>query len=312
MVNSTPISGVTVDGVRAVSPRAEARVIESSRNVAVVVATLYGDRVSSTGVDMYSARREVRAGSEIFHLRSREETVASDGSYRVLRADARQSSTRSRDVRLTRLDVIRAGICAEERRAELKGEARLHDTIPGLPRVLLRVDEPGSFTFATAAPPGADLPELYGRPPYPRAALLTVLRGLAQVARTLEGFHATGKAHRALRPEVLIASRDRLWLRDAGLAATPPAAGEGPAAYRAPEQERAHATPATDVHQLAAIVYHLVTGEAPGTDPLPVARLRPEWATALDPPLLAALRSEPRRRPELRDLTHALTGAVPG
>jgi hypothetical protein len=91
-----------------------------------------------------------------------------------------------------------------------------------------------------------------------------------------------------------------------------PGPGGGPAAYRAPEQESARAGPATDVHQLAAIVYHLVTGEAPGPDPLPVVRLRPEWAIALDRPLLAALRSEPRQRPELRDLTHALSGAVPG
>jgi hypothetical protein len=149
---------------------------------------------------MYSARREVRAGSEIFYLRRREEIVASDGSYRVLRADARQASARSRDVRLTRLDVLRPGVCAEERRSELKGEARLHDTIAGLPRVLLRVDDALAFTFATVVPPGASLPELYGRPPYSRAALVAVLRGLPQVARTLEGFHATGKAHRALRP----------------------------------------------------------------------------------------------------------------
>jgi hypothetical protein len=261
---------------------------------------------------MYSARREIRAGSEIFHLRGSEETVASDRSYRVLRADARQASARSRDVRLTRLDVVRPGVCAEERRASLKTEARLHDTIPGLPRVLLRVDEASAFTFATAMPPGAELPELYGRPPYSRPALVAVLRGLPQVARTLEGFHAIGKAHRALRPEVLIASRDRLWLRDAGLAATAPAAGEGPAAYRAPEQELARAGPATDVHQLAAIVYHLVTGEAPGADPLPVARLRPEWAAALDEPLMAALHPVPARRPDLRDLTHALSSATPG
>ncbi|MEU4619943.1 hypothetical protein AB0G04_08175 [Actinoplanes sp. NPDC023801] len=268
--------------------------------------------MSSTGVDMYAARREIRAGSEIFHLRGRAETVAPDGSYRVLRADARQASAGSRDVCLTRLDVIRPGICAEERRAGLRNEARLHDSIPGLPRVLLRVDDRAAFTFVTAMPPGAILPELYGRPPYPGAALVAVLRALPHVARTLEGFHATGKAHRALRPEVLIASRDRLWLRDAGLAATPPVAREGPAAYRAPEQNRARATPATDVHQLAAMIYHLVTGEAPAADPLPVARLRPEWAAALDGPLRAALHPDPGQRPHLRDLTHALSGAVPG
>ncbi|WP_143133885.1 hypothetical protein [Actinoplanes philippinensis] len=263
----------------------------------------------STGVDMYSRRREVRAGGEIFSVRAFDEVVALDEGYRVLRADARQGSGRGREVRLVRLDVFRGAPGADQRRAELKVEARLHGEVAGLPRVVFRFEERDAFTFATAVPPGVALTELYGRPPLPGRALAAVLRGFALVGRTLEGLHRTGRAHRALRPEVLFASRDRMWLRDAGLAAAPPEAGEGVDAYRAPEQRRAVVGPATDVHQLAAIAYHLVTGEAPGADPLPVALLRPEWGR-LDEMLAGALHPDPRRRPALGDLTAALARAA--
>ncbi|MEU4157729.1 hypothetical protein [Actinoplanes sp. NPDC026670] len=224
----------------------------------------------------------------------------------MLRAEARQGSVRGRDVRLARLEVARRGDCPERRRAELKVEARLHDVVAGLPRVVFRYDEAGSYTFATGMPPGVAITELHGRPPLAGRVLHDVLRGIALVGRTLEGLHETGRAHRALRPEVLLASRDRMWLRDAGLAATPPEAGEGTDAYRAPEQQRAAGGAATDVYQLAAIVYHLVTGEAPGPDPLPVARLRPEW-DRLDEPLAAALHPDPRRRAALGELIRGLT-----
>jgi hypothetical protein len=252
--------------------------------------------------------REIRVGREIFHVRRVEETEAPDGSWRLLRADARQATTRSREVRLTRLDMSRPGQAAKRRKAELRDEARLHGETYGLPRVILRVDEAGLFAFATGMPPGSGLLDVYGRPPYPGIALDAVLRGLPQVARTLNDLHSAGKAHRALRPEVLIVSRDRMWLRDAGLAATSPVAGEGPAACRAPEQERPILTapgPATDVYQMAAIVYHLATGEPPGRDPLPPGLLRPALAGELEEPILAALSVDPRRRPSVQDLLGA-------
>ncbi|GGN96421.1 hypothetical protein GCM10010112_87650 [Actinoplanes lobatus] len=250
--------------------------------------------------------REIEIGGSRFRLTGEpEEREAPDGSYRLLRSGARYVTAPSREVRVTRLEIL-----AETRKiAELRQEAKLHDTVAGLPRVLIRAETPNSFAFVTASPPGEPLPSAYGRPPYPRIALDTLVRGLPQVARTLEGLHASGRAHRALRPEALIASRDRLWLRDAGLAAMPAVAGEGPAEYRAPEQNRPILTPpgpASDVYQLAAIVYHLATGEPPGGDPPPPGLLRPELAPELEEPLLRALADEMDRRPALGEFVHAL------
>ncbi|WP_250009046.1 hypothetical protein [Actinoplanes sp. M2I2] len=178
---------------------------------AAVLARPRGDREVSVGQARYRLIGEA------------EQTEARDGSYRLLRADARQATAPSREVRLSRLEVLGD---AEQRRAELKHEAQLHGTVVGLPKVLAREDRREGFTFITEMPPGAGLSAVYGRAPYPGIILDTLVRLLPQVARTLEGLHAVGKAHRALRPEVLIASRERLWLRDAGLAAVPATAGE--------------------------------------------------------------------------------------
>lgn len=252
------------------------------------------------------AEPEIEIGGSRFRLAGEpDEHEAPDGSYRLLRAAARNVTVPSRDVRVTRLEIL----APTGKAAELRREAKLHDTVAGLPKVLVRAETPHSFAFATASPPGEPLPSVYGRPPCPGIVLDTLVRGLPQVARTLDGLHAIGCAHRALRPEALIASRDRLWLRDAGLAAAPAVPGEGPAAYRAPEQDRPALTPpgpTTDVYQLAAILYHLATGELPGGDPPPPGLLRPELAPELEEPLLRALSNEMSRRPALWDFVRAV------
>ena len=89
--------------------------------------------------------------------------------------------------------------------------------------------------------------------------------------------------------------------------------GEGPPEYRAPEQERPirHPPgPATDVYQIAAIVYHLATGQTVGRRPVPPSFLRPELTAALDAPVLAGLAPEPAARPALERLLGSLSGVL--
>lgn len=256
------------------------------------------------------ADREVHINGEAYRLVGDPvETGSPDGSYQLLRTDARPTARPDRDVRLAMLNVVsqRGPV------VELGREAELHESVAGLPPVLARESRRHTFSLVTALPPGAPLLSAYGLPPYPRVALDALVNGLPHLGRTLSDLHAGGGAHRALRPAVLFASRDRLWLRDAGLAATPIAAGEGPPEYRAPEQDRPILVapgPATDVYQLAAIVYHLTTGTLPGLDPAPPGLLRPDLSPAWEQPLLAALSSEPEQRPDMRELVHSLVEAL--
>ncbi|MDT8913394.1 SEFIR domain-containing protein [Amycolatopsis sp. PS_44_ISF1] len=142
------------------------------------------------------------------------------------------------------------------------------------------------------------------------------LAAIAGLCRPLAALHLRGLSHRALTPEGII-RRDggELLLRDLGLATTAFRPGEGPAEYRAPEQRPrggGRAGPWTDVHQLAAVAYHLVTGHRPQpTGPLPVHALAPDLPPLAAEHLDAALRPEPGRRPSLDALAAAFRGRPP-
>lgn len=138
-----------------------------------------------------------------------------------------------------------------------------------------------------------------------------LLRGLAGLCRTLATLHQRGLAHRSLAPDVLIALDDAgLVLRDLGLAAVPPMPGEGPEDYRAPEQTRRHPGrpgPPTDVYQLAAVSYHLITGDLPHPRvPLPIRNLAPDVSEPAARALDVALTPDPAERPGAAHLTDAL------
>ncbi|MFJ8578406.1 hypothetical protein [Micromonospora sp. NPDC093277] len=235
-----------------------------------------------------------------------------DRSYRECCAPARQLAPQERDVRIVRLDVLRAGRRSDDRRAQLIRAADLQRRLPGLARILDVRHDAGQVTVI-AERSGPSLPDTYGPPPYPGIALDSLLRGLPAVARTLDALHDAGHAHRALHPGTLLVALNGLILRDVGLAVVPAAAGEGHPAYRAPEQDRPALLPpgpVTDVYQLAAVIYHLAVGQPPGSAPPLPTLMRPELSPSLDAPLLAGLAPTPADRPTPRDLVAALTGVL--
>jgi hypothetical protein len=101
--------------------------------------------------------------------------------------------------------------------------------------------------------------------------------------------------------------------RDLGLAGFHPETGEGPGGHRAPEQHRVpeHTPgPATDVYQVAALVYHTLTGRRAGPNPSVRAALA-GFPAGPDALIAAALAAEPRRRPAgITDLADALRDAA--
>ncbi len=145
--------------------------------------------------------------------------------------------------------------------------------------------------------------------------LARFVAAMADLCRTVAKLHARGVTHRALAPEALIVCDNALVLRDLGLAMRPPRRGEASGPYEAPEQRRSHrgAGPprtATDVHQLAALTYHLITGQAPTPGrTLPVAALAAQVPPGLAEALDAALCAEPGRRPTAIALGAALSAA---
>ncbi|MEV7630301.1 hypothetical protein [Actinoplanes sp. NPDC089786] len=251
----------------------------------------------------------VLGGDRLLLPRAAADRDAPHGSYRELRTNARGDSGAGARRRLTRLTVTRDSTESARRRAEIAAEVELHALITDLPRVFARVDQDTVLMFATTLPDARPLLTEYGQPPYPGIVLDSVLAALPHLAATLGRFHDSGRAHRALDLEGLLVHGDRMWLRDAGLATTAPAPGEGPTDYRAPEQQRPLVMPigpATDAYQVAAIVYHLATGQPPGNDPPPPCVLRPGLAPGLDEPLLSALREDPASRSSLAGLVSGL------
>ncbi|MPZ83879.1 MAG: hypothetical protein GEV28_27195 [Actinophytocola sp.] len=133
--------------------------------------------------------------------------------------------------------------------------------------------------------------------------------GLASLCTTLGELHGRNLSHRALAPDTLIARDDgRLVLRDLGLAARPGRPGENSGPYRAPEQHRrgpARPGPGTDVYQVAAIAYRIVSGSVPGAMPPPVRTWHPAVPAVID----AALVPDAAARPDIESLGAALRDA---
>lgn len=307
--------------MRAVAERGSPRQSEQTLRIAdlrevvltteAVCARRAPTRIKAAVARMTAETPEVRVGSDRLVLLGEAEVVdGPDGSYRTLRSAVRRTTDNARELWLTRLEIARDTPAAARAREALAAEARLHTAIPSLPRVVAQ-----ERTALVTQLPGAPVDELYGPAPYPGIVLDHFLSGLRAVARTLAALHDTGLAHRALRPAVLLASRENIWLRDSGLAVIEAAGGEGPYGYRAPEQERPLLMPpgpATDVYQLAAVVFHVATGQLPGSSPPPPSLVREDLAPELDAVLLAALAIDPGRRSVLNELMAGFAAVLRG
>jgi serine/threonine protein kinase len=256
------------------------------------------------------------------------EWAGRDGSYAWREATAEQIEPAPVSgrilVRLRQVRVDRHTTAAKEQVAGLRTQGALLTRLggqAGLPRLAGQQAERDALTLITVHPPGRAWRELFGPGPEPTAPLTAAaaLAAAADVAGALAVLHDSGTSHRMLHPGGLFIDGPRCRLRDAGLAAIPPAAGEGgsgadrggmdgASAYQAPEQRHsAHATgPATDVYQLAAIVYHTLTRHPPAPAGSPPARAAlPGLPADADVVILRGLDADPARRPSIRQLATA-------
>jgi hypothetical protein len=190
--------------------------------------------------------------------------------------------------------------------------------VRGLPKLVQVVVTPQRTTLVLRWPASRDgsrpcdgLDSLLGASITDAWRLSRLLSGLAGLTRSLGRLHEQGVSHRDVGPHgVVLLDDGDLVLRDLGLAAHRPRAGEPTSGDPAPEQGSPGRTlpgPATDVYRLAALLYLVVVGQPPHpTSPLPVAgaapALPPNVASVVD----AALRSEPEDRPPLATLGAAL------
>jgi hypothetical protein len=260
---------------------------------------------------------ELRIGDGCYLLHDPvEEQVAPDRSWWWREATAQQIEPQDRRVRLRQVEVARPGADSRLRRAALIVQAELLSALDGrggLPRRLGLYDESSRLTVVTALPAGPTWGQAYrpGAGVLDRLGAVSVLAAMAPACAALVELHRHGHAHRALDPDaIVLTSTDRRGvLRDLGLAAVPPWPGEGSTTYRAAEQSRlVHRRPGphTDVYQVAAVVYHTITGHLPGPAPNPpVAAAVPGFPAATDGTIARALDPDPGRRPAMSALAAA-------
>ncbi|GLZ43298.1 hypothetical protein [Actinokineospora sp. NBRC 105648] len=192
----------------------------------------------------------------------------------------------------------------QQARAEVAALADEHQLNPGrFVRTARSATLVTEWPESRAGKPCDSLESLLGPTPMTDSGRLYHLSaGLVGLCKTLATLHNRGRTHRALTPAGLVVRDDgRLVLRDLGLAVRPFRPGEHACDYQAPEQRpRTAGTPGphTDVYQLGAVAYHLVTGRVPHRATLPVhtwARTAPVGlAAAID----AALAPDCGRRPD--------------
>lgn len=272
--------------------------------------------VAPSAVEAWEGGADVHIGADEYllvdddHLLER--TVA-DGSVirqaRGLRLTSRPSHVWLRQVRARASAAELDALAAEHM---LRGDLPAVRGLPSLAQ-FHRDERVASLVYGwpTSRSTGAPCDTLEslggGRLPLDRLRIRRLLNGMASLCTALTALHDRGLAHRHLTPAGIIEQDDgTLVLRDLGLATRKYESGEAPPDYGAPEQSRRslhRPGPGTDVFQLGAVTYQLVTGHLPNpVNPLPLNHFRPDLSDRCSAAVDAALRAEPAARPDARAL----------
>jgi hypothetical protein len=237
-----------------------------------------------------------------------------DGSF--LRRQAKAQRLRDeRLVWLKQVRVLRANTTSNLQRVALEKEYRLLTKLEqeqNFPHVFEPQSDRASYTLIHSLPQRSEtLRDVFGpssrnEPLTDPILVRTLLRSMSSLCNMLAVLHRERCFHRMLTPEGILIVGSSARLRDMGLATFPRLPGEGPPLYQAPEQERLQMGKQTlpgaptDIYQLAAILYHILTGQAPSLPPwggiMPVLSRNPDLPAALDDVLLRSLQPLVRDR----------------
>jgi serine/threonine protein kinase len=147
------------------------------------------------------------------------------------------------------------------------------------PRVfpLLDDDSEIDYTVAYIISNDVSLRQVFSRhgKPLEKQSINPLVQSVLPLCEALSILHKKGRSHRQLDPDQLLLLKGRYaMLQNIGLAAWPLKKGEVAGLYRAPEQKKDciyndAPGPRTDIYQLGALLYCLITGRdlSPGSSP---------------------------------------------